>query len=382
MRDPPAERHSSPFSAGTAVARSPHVVVKRVAVVLAAVLLTSAVTLPLWKPAMKRFRWFVVATNIYQDALRRSGLNRAQIGQPDFAAIPDSEVSGYLDRINATFRAYQTYGDMTRDRIRGTDVLEIGPGETLGVAIRFLAAGADRVTAIDKFVPLLTSPFHQRLYRRLVDGLPAEERRNLDDAVDLSEGVSFDPKRLQYVYGQGVEEAGRTFAPESYNVIVSNAVLEEVYDLDALFTVLDRLLAPGGRQVHVIDLRDYGMFSKFGFHQLEFLTLSDGVYRYMTESTGQPNRHLLNYYRDKMTALGYRATIYRTWVLGDNRGLAPYPTELRQGRDYTDANLALLSTIRPRLLPRYRSLPDEDLLTQGILLVADKPHRQGLGARD
>jgi hypothetical protein len=212
-----------------------------------------------------------------------------------------------------------------------------------------------------------------------VDGLSAEERRNLDDAVELSEGVSFNPKRLQYVYGQGVEEAGRNFAPESYDVIVSNAVLEEVYDLDALFTVLDRLLAPGGRQVHVIDLRDYGMFSKFGFHQLEFLTLSDGVYRYMTESTGQPNRHLLNYYRDKMTALGYQATIYRTWVLGANRGLDPHPTELRYGRDYTDANLALLSTIRPRLLPRYRQLSDEDLLTQGILLVADK---QRLGARD
>ena len=319
--------------------------------------------MPLWKPAMKRFRWFVVATNTYQDALRRAGLNRAQIGQPDFAAIPDSELSGYLDRINATFRADQTYGGLTSGRIRGARVLEIGPGETLGVALRFLGAGADSVTAVDKFVPLMTSPFHQRLYRRLEDGLSAEERRNLDDAVELSKGVSFNPKRLQYVYGKGVEEAGRNVAAESYDVIVSNAVLEEVFDLDALFAVLDRLLAPGGRQVHVIDLRDYGMFSKFGFHQLEFLTLSDGVYRYMTESTGQPNRHLLNYYRDKMTALGYRATIYRTWVLGANRGLDPYPTELRHGRDYTDTNLALLSTIRPRLLPRYRQLPDEDLLT-------------------
>jgi hypothetical protein len=32
---------------------------------------------------------------------------------------------------------------------------------------------------------------------------------------------------------------------------------EVVYDLDSLFSVLDRLLAPGGRQVHVIDLRDW-----------------------------------------------------------------------------------------------------------------------------
>jgi hypothetical protein len=87
---------------------------------------------------------------------------------------------------------------------------------------------------------------------------------------------------------------------------------EEVYDLDSLFSVLDRLLAPGGRQVHVIDLRDYGLFSKLGFHEFECLTLSDGVYRYMTESIGQPNRHLLNYNSDRMSVLGYQATSYRT----------------------------------------------------------------------
>ena len=345
---------------------------KKLAIVLAIALLTSAVTLPLWKPAMKRFRWFVIATNIYQDALRRTGLNRAQIGQPDFSALPDSALPAYLDRINATFRAYQTYGDLSNERLRGVNVLEIGPGETLGVALRFLGAGADRVTAVDKFVPLMTSTFHQRLYRKLMDGLSDEERRNIADAVDLSDGVVVNPKRLEYVYGQGVEEASREFVPASYGVVISNAVLEEVYDLDRLFMELDRLLAPGGRQVHVIDLRDYGMFSKFGFHPLEFLTITDGVYRFMVENTGQPNRHLLNYYRDKMAALGYDAKIYRTWVLGGTTRLEPYPTELKYGRDYTDANLSQLSAIRPRVLPRYRNLPDEDLLTQGILLVADK----------
>jgi hypothetical protein len=83
----------------------------------------------------------------------------------------------------------------------------------------------------------------------------------------------------------------------------------------------------------------------------------------------------LNYYRDKMSELGYTAQIYRTWVLGATGRLPEYRTDLQYGRDYSDANLRLVSEIRPRLLPRYRQLADDDLLTQGILIVADKPVR-------
>ena len=135
------------------------------------VLLTVAVVaLPAWKPVAKRFKWFVVATNVYQDTLRRTGIRHDQISQPDYAALPESAVPAYLQRINTTFADYQRYGGLTPERLQGRRVLEIGPGETLGVAIRFLGAGASHVTADDKFVPLLRSSFHQRLYRSLLAG--------------------------------------------------------------------------------------------------------------------------------------------------------------------------------------------------------------------
>jgi len=348
-------------------------VVKKAGVALAVVLAISAVTLPLWKPAAKRFKYFVVATNIYQDTLRRSGLMHGQIGQPDFGALPDTALPDYINRIDSTFADYQKYGQLTAERVRGARVLEIGPGETLGVALRFIGLGAEQVTAVDKFVPLQTSHFHQRLYRSLTDHLSPDERLNLTEALDLRDGVKFNTRRVAYIYGEGIEDAGLKLAPQSFDIIVSNAVLEEVYDLDRMFAALDHLLKPGGRQVHVIDLRDYGMFSKYGFHPLEFLTIPDGIYRYMVESSGQPNRRLLNYYRDKMAALGYRADIYSTWVLGGTARLPEYRTELRYGRDYSAASLQLLQSIRPRLLTRYRQLSDDDLLTQSILLVARKP---------
>ena len=63
-------------------------------------------------------------------------------------------------------------------------------------------------------MPLQVSPFHQRLYRRLASQLPPEGQQNVAQAVDLSNGVRFDPKRVEYVYGEGVTRliVGKTTA--------------------------------------------------------------------------------------------------------------------------------------------------------------------------
>src|SRR5206468_454724 len=156
------------------------------------------------------------------------------------------------------------------------------------------------------------------------------------------------------------DDAAAGFDRESFDLIVSNDVLEEVYDLDHTFAALDRVLRPGGRQVHVVDLRDYGMFTKYGFHPLEFLTLPDGIYRFMVESTGQPNRRLIDYYRRTMDALGYDATIYAMRSIGQRETLPEFRTAIRYGSDYSDENVAIVRSIRPRLLKRYQELSDEE----------------------
>ena len=335
------------------------------------VILVAAVTLPLWKPAAKRIRWVVIASNIGHDALRRAGIRSDQIGQADFAALPLSEVPGYIARVNGTVAAYEKYGGLTPAALRGRRVLEIGPGETIGVALRFIGAGAAQVTAVDKFVPLQTSDFHRELYRSLSGQFDDDGRRDIADAIDLRDGVRLNPERLSYQY-KSIDAAAAEIAPASVDVIVSNAVLEEIYDLDGTFAALDRVLKPGGRQVHVIDLRVYGMFSKYGFHPLEFLNVSDRFYPYMVGASGQPNRRLIDYYRRTFGALGYDTTIYVTWVLGQKRPLREYQTTLQYGVDYADENLNLLRSIRPRLLPRYQQLSDDDLLVEGILVVAVK----------
>jgi SAM-dependent methyltransferase len=346
---------------------------KKTAVVLLIVVCATAVSMPVWKPAAKKhIKWFVIATNIYQDTLRRAHLRSDQISQPDFSTHLASDIPSYLNGANSTFGRYQTYGGLTDDRLRGARVLEIGPGETLAVALHLIGAGASQVVAVDKFVPLQRSSFHQTLYGTLSSSLHEDARARVAAALDLRDGVTFDSRRVSYVYGKAIEEAASTFPAESFDAIVSNAVLEEVYDLDRTFVALDRVLKPGGRQVHVIDLRDYGMFSKHGYHPLEFLTVPDSVYRFMVESVGQPNRRLVNYYRDRMASLGYSSSIYTTWILGQPKPLPTFRTDIRRGVDYSDESLALVRSIRARLLPRYQKLSDEDLIVQSIILAAEK----------
>jgi SAM-dependent methyltransferase len=329
-------------------------------------------TAEIWKPIAKRHsRWVVIGTNIYQNTLRRARIRSDQIGA-SASAFTDADISSALRAVNSTFQGYLRYSGLNENDLRGLRVLELGPGDNIGVAIRFAAAGASFVSTIDKFVPLHDSPHHRKLYAELRDGLTPQGRRNFDTALDVTDDhLALQPDRLQYVYGRGFEDAD-VFSPTSFDLIVSNAVIEEIYDVDRAFDAMHRLLRPGGYLLHKIDLRDYGMFTKHGYHPLEFLTVPDVVYRHMVESTGQPNRRLVDYYRRKTADLGYETSIYTTWVLANPRELVPHKLTLEQGVDYSDTTLEQIRSIRPRLLDRYKQLSDADLMVEGIYLVARK----------
>jgi hypothetical protein len=125
--------------------------------------------------------------------------------------------------------------------------------------------------------------------------------------------------------------------------------------------------------LHKIDLRDYGIFSGKGWHPLTFLTIPDWIYRLMTSDSAEPNRRMINDYRKKLNELGYEATLHITRVIGENANGPAHGTRLTHGVDYSDATLALIDEIRPRLLARYQAMPDEELMVSGIFVVAKKP---------
>jgi SAM-dependent methyltransferase len=158
---------------------------------------------------------------------------------------------------------------------------------------------------------------------------------------------------------------------EAFDLILSCAVLEEIYDPDPTFAAMARLLAPGGCLVHKIDLSDYGMFRNQGMHPLTFLTISEPVYKRMASDSGLPNRKRLGYYVEKMKEFGYRANFFVTSVLPTGR-LEP-ASEYVSGKFNWDANRRLVDEIRSRLANEFKSMDEAQLLIDGVLLVAKKP---------
>jgi 2-polyprenyl-3-methyl-5-hydroxy-6-metoxy-1,4-benzoquinol methylase len=149
--------------------------------------------------------------------------------------------------INSVFNDYLKYADISPQTLLDKRILEIGPGDNLGVALKFLAAGAKQVVCLDKFSPKRNLRQEHKIYQALREKLQDYERENFDRAVKLeNDSIELNPKKLLYTCGIGIEEARKIFEPESFDFIISRAVLEHLYDSDAALYTMDKLLIRGG----------------------------------------------------------------------------------------------------------------------------------------
>lgn len=279
-----------------------------------------------------------------------------------------------VNYINLVYREYLEYSGLAPETFRGRRILEVGPGDNFGVALKFLADGAARVVSLDKFYSERNEEQQGRIYRELRTQLSPEQTAVFDECIKLANGLDLNKDRLEYIYGHGIEEADRILEPESFHFIVSRAVLHNVYDIGRGFDAMDRLLAPGGYMAHKIDFSDENMFSSRGMHPLTFLTIPESIYRLMAKDSGKPNRRLVNDYREQMRKRGYDAKLFVSSVVGVGP-LAPHKEKIERGVDYGNKTVSLIDEIREKLASPYRKLAEEELAAAGIFLVARKPER-------
>ena len=291
------------------------------------------------------------------------------------------DVAASVDYIDRVFRDYLSYGGLDEADLAGKRVLELGPGDNFGVALRFIAAGAEQVVALDKFYSWRDPEQQRAIYTALLDSLPAGQRERAEGAISLAGDVEPDPERIRYVYGTGIEEGDKLFDHEAFDLIVSRAVLEHLYDTDASLDAMDRLLAPGGLMLHKVDFRDHGMFSGFGHNPLTFLTIPRRVWRWMSYHSGRPNRRLIDWYRRKLDALGYEdARLLTTHLVAQEAEVEPHRERVPR-EDWPRETGEVIEAVRPKLASDYRDLPDDDLAVQGIFMIARKPATQGAAPR-
>lgn len=276
-----------------------------------------------------------------------------------------------LAYIESVYTDYLHYGGLRPQDLVGKRVLEIGPGDNYGVALRFIADGAAQVTCCDRFHVRREVSRQEAIYEALYAKLSSEQRRTLgDDFRDVAVRMPSQNSRLHVIDDVAVEDAAKKITGTKFDLIVSRAVMEHVRDIAAAFSAMTALLSPEGVLLHKIDLRDHGMFSARGFPDLEFLTLSDFLYRCMSVRSGRPNRARLSDYLRILGELGCDAKIFVSRLAGIPTEILPHVPLALLPQVVSDVSRREVARVRPRLTKRFASHSDEDLMVTGLFLVA------------
>ena len=302
--------------------------------------------------------------------LYRLGLKGHDSGATHVALSLDES----LDYVSRVVRDYLTYAGVTNSFFRGKRILEIGPGDNLGVALCFLAMGARSVTCLDRFSSDRNEQHNAEIYEALVRQLDVEERERIHAAIDHDARghVSFKRDRIEYRCGIPIEKAHRELAAP-FDLIVSRAVLEHVYDLEAGWSVMVSLLSSSGQMWHKVDLRNHQFFDQL--HPLYFLTVKERLWRAISSPDPTLNRQLLPTYRRLLSQSFNDWTLYYTSLMGRDGELVPHQTSLTKGIDYDDRDIDSVSDMRPFLAHPFQDMSNEELLTSGIFLIARRTER-------
>jgi hypothetical protein len=276
------------------------------------------------------------------------------------------EATGYVRQVVADYLTYGALSDI--ERLRGKDVLEIGPGDNLGVALLLLAKGARTVTCIDGFAPNCDSQHNAHLYRAIYNTLSVEERERVRDVITLESGgtATIGGDRLLSRYGVPIDRIPSPLGSRCYDIVLSRAVLEHLGNLEVGWKNMVQCLRVDGEMWHKVDFRCHNLFGKI--HPLYFLTIPDTLWNLISRPDPTLNRMRRPTYRELVARDFLDSRCYVTHIAGENE-ILPHVENLTPGH-YGQSHLELIRNIRPQLLRRFSDYSDEDLLVTGVFLAA------------
>jgi len=156
--------------------------------------------------------------------------------------------------------------------VRGQTVVEIGPGDAIGLAPLFIAAGAARYVAIDRFLGNVWGPRAEALYAAIA------ERRG-PFPPDWRERVELMPHSIEEL------PAMEPIA----DVIVSFDVIEHLVDVRRAVGKMASVLKPQGRMIHRVDYGPHGVWVSTS-DPLSFLAVPNWLWAAIGSNRGYPNR--------------------------------------------------------------------------------------------
>lgn len=278
------------------------------------------------------------------------------------AQIAPSESVRYIEEV---FEDYKRYGGV--DHFRGR-AAEIGPGDNAGVALLMRNDGCDHVDLIDRYRSKWDPDHQAAIYRSLSDrhGLQRFRRGDTWDARAL-DGVN-------WVIGQSAEKFFAQCPPQSYDFVVSRAVVGQLYDPLCALRGMIHALRPGGKMIHQVGFIDNGLFTPV-HDDLRWLEIPSWMWQASIQYSGYPNRVLLHRYRELLDELKGQGFIEYSWVVSHlvSIGRLPEPRPWCEIDEETRRRaVEFVRRRRSRLSAEFRDVSNEDLAVQAIFLTARK----------
>jgi SAM-dependent methyltransferase len=272
--------------------------------------------------------------------------------------------------LEGVVRDYLEYGKLDNADLSNKHILEIGPGDTLGVAMLLFAKGAASVTCVDRFKPKVDVEKNRLICESLFRNLGGEEKLRVEGLLDcIVRNESSPDGRLVARYGLPIEQLRESSGHGGYDLIISRAVLEHVYNLHDAWMGMIGVLNPNGQMVHKIDFRNHGYY--FKVHPLYFLTLEEMAWNMVSSPDPTLNRNRKGTYESLLSRTCKDYTLHYTSIL-ENPEVLPHPTKLILGEHYSEKDLSDVQSIRPRLAKAFRGISDMDLLVSGVFIRCRK----------
>jgi hypothetical protein len=225
----------------------------------------------------------------------------------------------------------------TLGSVEGKTIVEIGPGDDVGLGALFLKAGAKRYVAFDRFPGNVFGSYAKQIYDRLGCG-----------DLDLGRGISFRAVAIEDVNAAQEEAA---------DVIVTFNALASFRDSQVAIGTMTKLLKPDGVMIHRVNYGPMGVWTDCR-NKLEFLGVREWLWQLMGSNRGY---------------------LSRVRHIDIERMLQERGFKMHSRVCYTHAREDLQNA-RAWILERFRSYPDEDVLPWIVEFSCSRAHAPALGA--
>jgi SAM-dependent methyltransferase len=165
--------------------------------------------------------------------------------------------------------------DFLRDSagsLKDKTVVEIGPGDAIGLAPLFISAGAARYIALDRFMGDVWSSRARALY---------------DQIASFRGPFQADWQSKVELLRVSIEQAGQTLP--AADLLVSFDVIEHLADVPVAVRHMSGMLKPDGRMIHRVDYGPHGIWLS-ARDPLSFLRVPGWLWAAIGSNRGYPNR--------------------------------------------------------------------------------------------